>query len=90
MVKQLKYCEYSTFQTYSVKTRSCAVTIFKTLITAINEQVGSKEEWSQLLDHVLPVFVNKLVLALATPCGPHSSFAMKTEIIKGNTQERIE
>lgn len=70
-------------QTYSVKTRTCSVTIFKSLLSAINEHVPSKEEKSKLLDPVLPVFINKLVLALAIPSGQQSSFAMKTEIIKG-------
>lgn len=42
----------------------------------------NKEEKEKLLNPVLPVFINKLIGALGTPTGQHTSFAMKTEIIK--------
>lgn len=68
---------------YSVNTRTCAVTIFKSLLAAINQNMPSKEEKAKLLNPVLPVFINKLIGALGTPTGQHTSFALKTEIIKG-------
>lgn len=68
---------------YSISTRTCAVTIFKSLLTAINQNMPNKEEKEKLLNPVLPVFINKLIGALGTPTGQHTNFAMKTEIIKG-------
>lgn len=43
----------------------------------------NKDEKAKLLNPVLPVFTNKLIGALGTPSGQHTSFALKTEIIKG-------
>lgn len=68
---------------YTVNTRTCAVTIFKSLLAAINQNMPNKEEKAKLLNPVLPVFINKLIGALGTPTGKHTSFALKTEIIKG-------
>lgn len=68
---------------YSISTRTCAVTIFKSLLGAINQNIPNKEEKEKLLNPVLPVFINKLIVALGTPTGQHTSFAMKCEIIKG-------
>lgn len=68
---------------YSVNTRTCAVTIFKSLLKAINQNMPNKEEKAKLLNPVLPVFINKLIGALGAPTGQHTSFALKTEIIKG-------
>lgn len=69
-------------QVYCVKTRSCAVTIFKSLLKAINEHIETKEEKAKMLNPVLPVFIDKLIGALNSPSGPHSSFELKTEIIR--------
>lgn len=68
---------------YNVTTRTCAVKIFKSLLKAINQNMPNKEEKAKLLNPVLPVFINKLIGALGTPSGQHTSFALKTEIIKG-------
>lgn len=70
-------------QVYSTKTRSCAVTIFKSLLKSINEFIDTKEEKAKMLDPVLPIFINKLIQCLNTPTGPNNSFELKTEIIKG-------
>lgn len=69
---------------YTVATRTCAVKIFKSLLKAIDQNMPNKEEKAKLLNPVLPVFINKLISALGTPSGQHTSFALKTEIIKGN------
>lgn len=74
------------YQMYSVETRTCAITIFKSLLKAINQNILSKDEKAKLLNPVLPVFINKLIGALGTPTGQNSSFALKTEIIKGENQ----
>lgn len=71
---------------YSVSTRTCAVTIFKSLLKAIDRNMPNKEEKAKLLNPVLPVFMNKLVGALGSPTGQNTSFALKTEIIKGIVQ----
>lgn len=68
---------------YSLKTRSCAVQIFKSLLRAINENVENKADKSKLLDQVLPVFIEKLIGSLNAPSGENSSFELKTEIMKG-------
>lgn len=64
---------------YSVKTRSCAVTIFKSLLRAINEHIETDDDKSKMLDPVLPVFISKLISSLS---GPTSNFELKTEIVK--------
>lgn len=38
---------------------------------------------AKLLDPVLPVFISKLVDCLSSPSGQHTTFELKTEIIKG-------
>lgn len=53
------------------------------MLIAINQYVLSKEEKSALLNPVLPVFINKLIGELGTTSGQHTSFTLKTEIIKG-------
>lgn len=70
-------------QVYSTKTRSCAVTIFKSLLKSINKYVETKEEKAKMLDPILPAFVNKLIQSLNNPSGQNNSFELKTEIIKG-------
>lgn len=74
-------------QVYSVKTRSCAVTIFKSLLLAINQHIEEREEKSKMLDPVLPAFMTKMIEALNKPCGPTSSFELKTEVIKGEKNQ---
>lgn len=69
-------------QEYSVKTRTCAVKIFKSLIKSINENVGSQQEQEKLLNPILPGLIEKLIYALSHPNGKFSNFTMKTEIIK--------
>lgn len=70
-------------QVYSTKTRSCAVTIFKSLLKSINKYVETKEEKAKMLDPILPAFINKLIQSLNNPSGQNNSFELKTEIIKG-------
>lgn len=69
---------------YSVKTRTCAVKIFNSLLKAININITNKEQKNKLLSPVLPIFIEKLIGSLANPSGQYSSFALKTEIIKGS------
>lgn len=59
------------------------MTIFKSLLKAINDHVQTKEEKAKMLDPVLPVFINKLIGSLNSPSGHYSSFELKTEILKG-------
>lgn len=66
-------------QVFSVKTRTCAVKIFRSLFKSINEHVASKEEQAKLLQPILPSLIEKLIMALAAP----TNFTLKTEIIKG-------
>lgn len=76
---------------YKVETRTCAVTIFKSLLKAINAQQSMSNAIAQMLTKdkakllypVLPVFITKLVICLSSPSGQHTTFELKTEIIKG-------
>ncbi|XP_031636369.1 importin-9 isoform X2 [Contarinia nasturtii] len=75
------YRIFESEQMYSVNTRTCAVTIFKSLLKAINQNILNKDQKAKLLNPVLPVFINKLIGALGSS-GQHTSYALKTEIIK--------
>lgn len=70
-------------QIYAVSIRSCAVTIFKSLLRAVNEHIESKEDKAKMLNPVLPAFIDKLIISLNASSGQTSSFEMKTEIVKG-------
>lgn len=67
---------------YSVKTRCSAVGIFKSLIKSIHTHVETKQEQSNLLNPIVPKFVEKLILGLTLPNGAVSSLTLKTEIMK--------
>lgn len=71
-----------TLQIYSVKTRMCAVQIFKSLFRCINDHVESKEEKEKLLNPIVPSLIEKLILSLSNP-NDNSSFILKTEVLKG-------
>lgn len=70
-------------QVYNVKTRTCAVKIFKSLFKSINEHIESKEKQEEILNPILPGLIEKLIYSLSNPNGSLSSFTLKTEIIKG-------
>lgn len=74
-------------QVYNVKTRTCAVKIFKSLFKSINEHIESKEKQEQILNPILPGLIEKLIYSLSNPNGRLSSFTLKTEIIKGENEE---
>lgn len=67
---------------YSVSTRSYAVEILKSLLCSINTHIESKEEQANILNPTLPTFMQKMIECLTVPNGPHSSFRLKTQIIK--------
>lgn len=71
-------------QVYSVKTRTCAVKIFKSLFKSINEHIESKEKQEEILNPIMPGLIEKLIYSLSNPNGRLSSFTLKTEIIKGS------
>lgn len=76
-------------QIYAVKIRSCAVTIFKSLLRAVNEHIERKEDKAKMLNPVLPAFIDKLIISLNAPSGQTSSFEMKTEIVKGKVKVKF-
>lgn len=67
---------------YSVSTRSYAVEILTSLLRSINTHIESKQEQSTILNPTLPTFMQKMIEGLTVPNGPHSSFQLKTAIIK--------
>lgn len=70
-------------QVYSTQTRRCAVKIFKSLFKSINEHVPERADQDQLLLPILPSLIEKFMASLANSDPKVSSFALKTEIIKG-------
>lgn len=67
---------------YSVSTRSYAVEILNSLLRSINTHIDSKQEQGNILNPILPTFMQKMIGGLTVPNGPHSSFQLKTQIIK--------
>ncbi|XP_058460644.1 importin-9 isoform X2 [Malaya genurostris] len=67
---------------YSVSTRSYAIKILNSLLRSINTHVESKQDQTIILNPTLPTFTHKMIEGLTVPNGPHSSFELKTEIVK--------
>ncbi|XP_065091003.1 importin-9 [Ochlerotatus camptorhynchus] len=67
---------------YSVSTRSYAVEILNSLLRSINTHIESKQEQANILNPTLPTFMQKMIECLTVPNGPHSSFQLKTQIVK--------
>lgn len=65
---------------YSVKTRSSAVQIFKSLLKSINTHITSKQEQATIINPILPRFMEKLINGLTDNVS--SNFTLKSEIIK--------
>lgn len=68
---------------YSVDTRTCAVTIFASLLNAIYVNTLNDAENVNIFDPVLSVFIEQLLIAIGTSINQYSSFTLKAEIIKG-------
>lgn len=66
-------------QVYSLKTRSCAVDIFKQILKSIITHVPSKEEQSAILSPVVDTFIQKLI---ATLSDTRSDCLLKTSVLK--------
>lgn len=66
---------------YDVKTRICAVDILNSLLKCINTQIESKQDQANMLNHILPTFLEKLVQGIQQN-GPTTSFGLKKEIVK--------
>ncbi|KFB37528.1 AGAP011156-PA-like protein [Anopheles sinensis] len=67
---------------YNVTARKYAVEILYALLRAINNQIETRQQKSAILDPVLPNFMQRLIEGLTAPNGAHSSFQLKTQIIK--------
>lgn len=67
---------------YSLKTRACAIDIFRSIIKSINAHIQSAEEREALLGLVLDHFIEKMLVCLSLPNGQHSNFLLKTAILK--------
>ena len=66
---------------YSVSTRTYAVEILLSLLKNVNQQL-EKQQQSEILNPILPSFMQKMIEGLTVPYGPQSSFALKTQIVK--------
>lgn len=69
-------------QIYSLKTRTSAIKILKTLFTSINGNVTDKKEQNAMMNLVLSNFMEKLIHYLSVNSGAYSNFVLKTEIVK--------
>uniref|UniRef100_A0A182WDI9 Importin N-terminal domain-containing protein n=1 Tax=Anopheles minimus TaxID=112268 RepID=A0A182WDI9_9DIPT len=67
---------------YTVTARKYAVEILYSLLRSINTNIETRQEKSAILNPVLPNFMQRLIEGLTAPNGPHSSFPLKTQIIK--------
>uniref|UniRef100_A0A182RTC9 Importin N-terminal domain-containing protein n=1 Tax=Anopheles funestus TaxID=62324 RepID=A0A182RTC9_ANOFN len=67
---------------YNVTARKYAVEILYSLLRSINTNIETRQEKSAILNPVLPNFMQRLIEGLTAPNGPHSSFPLKTQIIK--------
>ncbi|XP_055623927.1 importin-9 isoform X2 [Toxorhynchites rutilus septentrionalis] len=67
---------------YSVSTRSYAMKILISLLKSINAHIESKQDQTNIINATLPAFIQKMIEGLTVPNGPHSSFQLKTEIVK--------
>lgn len=69
-------------QIYSLKTRTLAIKILKTLFTSINTNAIDKKEQTAMMNLVLSNFMEKLIHYLSVNSGSYSNFGLKTEIVK--------
>ncbi|XP_053658692.1 importin-9 [Anopheles marshallii] len=67
---------------YNVTARKYAVEILYSLLRSINTNIETRQEKFAILNPVLPNFMQRLIEGLTAPNGPHSSFPLKTQIIK--------
>lgn len=82
MIMSEVYRIFEAQDVYSVSTRSYAVKILYSLLRSINNHVDSKQEQVNILNPTLPAFMLKMIEGLTVPNGPHSSFQLKTQIVK--------
>lgn len=82
MILSEVYRIFAAQDVYSVSTRSYAVEILNSLLRSIITHIDSKQEQSNILNPTLPTFMQKMIEGLTVPNGPHSSFQLKTQIIK--------
>lgn len=64
---------------YSLKTRSCAVDIFKQILKSIIEHVPGKDEQAAILSPVVDTFIQKMMISLSDS---RSDCLLKTAILK--------
>ncbi|XP_053669805.1 importin-9 [Anopheles nili] len=67
---------------YNVTARKYAVEILYALLRGIDTRIETRQEKSAILNPVMPNFMQSLIEGLTAPNGPHSSFQLKTQIIK--------
>ncbi|XP_050093062.1 importin-9 [Anopheles aquasalis] len=76
------YRIFSADTIYSVTARKYAVEILYALLRSINVNLTTRHQKSAILNPVLPNFMQRLIEGLTAPNGAHSSFQLKTQIIK--------
>ncbi|XP_052872556.1 importin-9 [Anopheles cruzii] len=67
---------------YSVTARKYAVEILYAQLRSINIHIETRQQKSHILNPVLPNFMQRMIEGLTAPNGTHSSFQLKTQIIK--------
>lgn len=66
---------------YSLKTRACAVDIFKQILKSIITYVPTKDEQAALLNPVVDTFIEKMMVSLSQSDN-HTNCRLKTSILK--------
>ncbi|XP_067615807.1 importin-9 [Eurosta solidaginis] len=76
------YRIFESEQNYSIKTRTSAIKILKSLFLSISINIGEKHEQATMMNSILNTFMGKLMHFLSMNSGSTSNFMLRTEIVK--------
>ncbi|XP_036335819.1 importin-9 [Rhagoletis pomonella] len=76
------YRIFESEQNYSIKTRTSAIRILKSLFLSISINIADKHEQATMMNSILNNFMEKLMHYLSMNSGNTSNFMLRTEIVK--------
>ncbi|XP_037952610.1 importin-9 [Teleopsis dalmanni] len=76
------YRIFDSEQVYSIKTRTSAIRILKSVFLSISINILDKQEQASMMNSILTNFMDKLLHYLSMNCGETSNFLLRTEIVK--------
>uniref|UniRef100_A0A034VML9 Importin-9 n=1 Tax=Bactrocera dorsalis TaxID=27457 RepID=A0A034VML9_BACDO len=76
------YRIFESEQNYTIKTRTSAIKILKSLFLSISINIADKNEQATMMNSILNNFMEKLMHYLAMNSGATSNFMLRTEIVK--------